>query len=454
VRISVIGLGKLGAPLAAVLAAKGFDVIGVDHHPSIVAALAAGDAPVPEPGLGRVIDDARSRLTATTNIADAVARTETTFVIVPTPSKADGTFSNAQVIAAVREIGAALRAKTGYHLVVITSTVMPGTTGGPIRDALEATAGRPVGQTIGLCYGPLFVALGSVIENMLNPDFVLIGEFDPRSGDALADIYRAVCDNRPAMQRMSFVNAELTKLAVNTYVTMKISFANTLSTICDQMPESDAKVVAAAIGRDTRIGAKYLSPGLGYGGPCFPRDNAALANLTRELGARADLIEATDRINRAQPARLVNLVQRLLARGTIGILGLSYKPDTSVIEQSQGIEIAALLAQAGYRVRVFDPQCLDAAIAVLGKQVEAAPTAEDCTAEADLLVIATPWRCFLQLPERALTRSGGRRLIIVDCWHLLPRAAFAPLVDLIYPGEGIRLPLPMVGAKMPPAAQS
>jgi UDPglucose 6-dehydrogenase len=368
VRISVIGLGKLGAPLAAVLAAKGFDVIGVDHHPSLVAALTAGDVPVPEPGLERVIDAARSRLTATTNIADAVARTETTFVIVPTPSKADGRFSNAQVIAAVREIGAALRAKTGYHLVVITSTVMPGSTGGPIRDALEATAGRPVRQTIGLCYSPLFVALGSVIENMLNPDFVLIGESDSRAGDALADIYRAVCGKPPAIQRMSFVNAELTKLAVNSYVTMKISFANTLSAVCDRMPEANAKVVAAAMGRDSRIGAKYLNPGLGYGGPCFPRDNAAFANLAREVGACVALTEATDQINRAQPARIVNLVRTLLARGTVGILGLSYKPDTSVIEQSQGIEIAALLAQAAYRVRVFDPQCLDAAMAVLGKR--------------------------------------------------------------------------------------
>lgn len=451
-RISVIGLGKLGAPLAAVLAAKGFDVIGVDHHPALVAALAAGDAPVSEPGLERLIDVARSRLTATTDIADAVARTETTFVIVPTPSKADGSFSNAQVIAAVREIGAALRAKTSYHLVVITSTVMPGSTGGPIRDALEATAGRPVGQTIGLCYSPMFVALGSVIENMLNPDFVLIGESDSRAGDVLADIYRAVCGNPPAIQRMSFVNAELTKLAVNSYVTMKISFANTLSAVCDRMPEANAKVVAAAMGRDSRIGAKYLNPGLGYGGPCFPRDNAAFANLAREVGACVALTEATDQINRAQPARIVNLVRTLLARGTVGILGLSYKPDTSVIEQSQGIEIAALLAQAGYRVRVFDPQCLDAAMAVLGRQVERAPTAEDCAAEADLLVIATPWRCFLQLPERALTRAGGRRLIIVDCWHLLPRTTFAPMVDLIYPGEGIRLPT--AGAKTRPAAQS
>jgi UDPglucose 6-dehydrogenase len=336
--------------------------------------------------------------------------------------------------------------------VVITSTVMPGSTGGPIRDALEATAGRPVGQTIGLCYSPMFVALGSVIENMLNPDFVLIGERDSRAGDVLADIYRAVCGNPPAIQRMSFVNAELTKLAVNSYVTMKISFANTLSAVCDRMPEANAKVVAAAMGRDSRIGAKYLNPGLGYGGPCFPRDNAAFANLAREVGPCVALTEATDQINRAQPARIVNLVRTLLARGTVGILGLSYKPDTSVIEQSQGIEIAALLAQAGYRVQVFDPQCLDAAMAVLGKQVERAQTAEDCTAEADLLVIATPWRCFLQLPERALTRSGGRRLIIVDCWHLLPRTTFAPMVDLIYPGEGIRLPT--AGAKTRPAAQS
>ncbi len=231
------------------------------------------------------------RLHATTDAADAVARTDVTFVIVPTPSGADGAFSNAHVIAAVRKIGAALRAKRSYHLVVITSTVMPGATGGPIREALEVAAGRTVGETIGLCYSPEFIALGSVIHDMLNPDFFLIGELDSRSGDMLERIYRAMCENGAPVQRISFVNAELAKIAINTYVTTKISFANMLSDICDHLPGADAVAVTAALGHDSRIGDKYLMPALGYGGPCFPRDTVALASMTRRLGVHADIVE-------------------------------------------------------------------------------------------------------------------------------------------------------------------
>ena len=432
-RISVIGLGKLGAPLAVVLADKGFEVVGADINPDHVAAINAARAPVSESGLQERIDRAHSRLTATTDIVHAVSVTEATFVIVPTPSGPDGTFSNTHVISAVRKIGSALRAKNRRHLVVITSTVMPGATGGPIRQALEEAAG-PTAANIDLCYSPEFIALGDVIYNLLNPDFLLIGEMDRRAGDVLENIYRAVCENKPPIHRMSFVNAELTKIAVNTYVTTKISFANMVADICDELPGGDAAVVTAALGSDSRIGAKYLRPGLGYGGPCFPRDNAALAAMARAIGTTADIAEATDRINRRQPARIVGLVRSLLARGTVGILGLSYKPATPVVEDSQGVEIAALLAEAGYRVLVFDPEATEAAISVLGGQVETAASAATCAAAADLLLITTPWPSFRELPRDVLRRANGHRLPIVDCWRLLPDE-FGAVADLIYPGR-------------------
>ena len=433
-RISVIGLGKLGAPLAAVLADKGFEVIGVDLNADTVAALESGRAPMSEPGLQECIDRARVRLHATTDIADAVARTDVSFVIVPTPSGADGAFSNAHVIAAVRKIGAALRTKNSYHLVVITSTVMPGSTGGPIREALESAAGQCVGEMAGLCYSPKFIALGSVIHDMLNPDFSLIGELDPRSGDMLERICRAMCDNQAAVRRMNFVNAEIAKIAINTYVTTKISFANMLSDICDRLPDADAMVVTAALGHDSRIGGKYLTPALGYGGPCFPRDTTALASMARQLGARADIVEAADLINQQQIARMVDLVRGQLARGTVGILGLAYKANTPVVEESQGVAIAIRLAEAGYRVLVHDPEAQDAAMAVLRDKAQAVDQAEACAAASDLLIIATPWPSFQHLPHAALRRKDGR-LPVIDCWHLLPPAEFSDIVDLVYLGR-------------------
>ena len=433
-RISVVGLGKLGSPLLAVLAAKGFEVVGVDQSAASVTAVQSGRAPVAEPGLQGMFDTARQRIQATGDIQQAVAGSEVTFVVVPTPSKADAAFSNAQVIAAIESIGAALRAKTGYHLVVITSTVMPGSTDGAIRQALERASGRRVGQDLGLCYNPEFIALGSVIQDLLHPDFILIGESDARAGDLLASIHNAICERAPAIQRMSFVNAEIAKIAVNSFVTMKISFANMISDICDRLPGADATAVTKAIGCDSRIGGKYLAPALGYGGPCFPRDNAAFAAMAKKMGSSADLAEATDAINQRQVERVVGLVRSLLPRGTVGILGLSYKPHTAVIEASQGVAIAAALAEVGYSVIVSDPQAAEAAQAVLGSLVEVA-TADACAARCDVLIIATPWPQYKDLPLAALRRAYGR-LIVIDCWRLLPPVIFGEILNLVYLGRG------------------
>jgi UDPglucose 6-dehydrogenase len=432
-RISVIGLGKLGSSVAAVLASKGFEVLGVDRNPRLVAALQAGNAPVVEPGLQNLLD--KAPVAASGDIATAVLCSDVSFVVVPTPSSPDGFFSNTHVVSAVREIGAALRRKDGYHLVVITSTVMPGSTGGPIREILEAASGRLLGGRLGLCYSPEFIALGSVIHDLLNPDLILIGESDTRAGDVLESIYRRVCENEPPVRRLNFVNAELAKIALNSFVTAKISFANMVSEICDRLPGADAALVTETIGHDSRIGSKYFKPALGFGGPCFPRDNVALAAMARHLGTAASIAVATDTINHRQLSRMIELVRATMASGKIGILGLSYKPDTAVIEESPGVAIASLLADAGYQVLVSDPQALGAAAAVLGNKVEAISSPAECAASADLLIIATPWPCFRHLPLSALERSG-RRLTVIDCWGLLPTAKFSETVELVRLGQG------------------
>src|SRR6185295_9519969 len=206
-KISVIGLGKLGTPLAAVLASKGHAVIGMDVNPDYVRLLASGKAPVEEPGIQRLVDESRGRLTATTDLEAAVLGSDVSFVIVPTPSDSQGGFSNKYVLSAISAIGQALKKKQGYHVVNVTSTVMPGSTDGEIRQMLEASSARSVGKTVGLCYNPEFVALGSVLRDMLLPDLILVGESDPRAGGVLEDIYRSVCENEPPVVRMNWVNA-------------------------------------------------------------------------------------------------------------------------------------------------------------------------------------------------------------------------------------------------------
>lgn len=432
--IAVIGLGKLGSPLAAVLASRGHCVVGVDLDPGAVASVNARRAPVVEPDLQRHIEAAGPRLRATTDFALAIPQTDISFVIVPTPS-VDGAFSNRYVVDAVRRIGAALRDGDRYHVVNITSTVMPGSTGGEIRAALEVSSGRRVGETVGLTYNPEFIALGSVVRDLLHPDMLLIGESDPRAGDVLEAAYRVTLDPLPPVRRMNWVNAELAKIAVNTFVTTKISYANMLAEICEHLPGADVDVVTRALGEDSRIGSKYLRGALGYGGPCFPRDNIAFAGLARRLGSSAEIAEATDTINRRQVDRVVALVRRLGGPGCpVAVLGLAYKPQTPVVEESQGVMIARCLAQAGHAVAAADPLARDGAAAVLDDQVMLLATAEAAIAAAEVVVVATPAAEFAALGADAFT-AGGRRRIVVDCWRVLP-STLAEVADIVHIGRG------------------
>ncbi len=434
--VSIIGLGKLGAPMAAVFAAKGYRVVGVDVYEPFVTAINEGRTPVDETDLQVWVDRSGGRLSATADCAEAIAQTDTTFVIVPTPSTSEGDFSLEYVLQSMAAIGRALRNKEGYHCVVVTSTVMPGATDAVIRPALESAAGRRVGDDLGLCYSPEFIALGSVIHDMLNPDFILIGESDARAGDCLAEIYRRSCDNEPPIERMNFVNAELTKISVNTYVTTKISYANMLADLCDRLPGADVDVVTAAMGNDARIGRKYLKGAVAYGGPCFPRDNRAFGHLARSLGANADLAEATDRINAYQNVRLSGFIAgRIGTDARVAILGTSYKPGTAVAEESPGIALARTLLDEGQRVTVYDPKALADTRAQLDDRVTYASSLAGALEGADAVVLATAWPEFGCM-EPALLARDGRRCLVIDCWRVLDRDAFGAVCDIVYLGNG------------------
>jgi UDPglucose 6-dehydrogenase len=427
-RVSVIGLGKLGAPMAACLAAKGFQVIGVDVDEQKVDAINHRQAPVYEPGLQRLLELHGDRLEATMDIEAVVHRSQVTFVVVPTPSEPDGSFSLRYVLRACESIGTALRQKRGWHLVVIVNTLSPGSMDNVIKPFLEERSGKHCGQDFGLCYNPEFIALGSVIRDLLNPDFILIGESNPEAGDLLTAVYRQVCENDPPVARMNFVNAELTKLAVNTFLTTRIGFANMLARICEKLPGADVDVVTQALGLDSRIGPRYLKGAVSYGGPCFPRDNLALIALARQIGAPADIAEATDRFNRWQIQWLADEVQmQLSAGGTVGILGLTYKPDTDVVEEAVGLLLARELAERHVSVIVYDPAGMSNARKDLGESVRLADTVQDCIAHADVVVLATPWEEFLELPADVWARQSPPRTV-VDCWralaHLRDREGF------------------------------
>ena len=437
-RLSVIGLGKLGAPIAAALATRGFDVVGMDHDGAKVQAIQQGVPPVFEPGLPELLEQAKGRLTATQDLERAVLTTQASLVIVPTPSDADDGFSLKYLLPVCRSIGQALRRKDDYHLVVVTSTVMPGSTGGPILEALERSSGKACGEKFGLCYSPEFVALGSVARDFLQPDLVLIGQHDRRAGDVLEAIARQTAATSPGVARMNLVNAELAKIAVNSYVTTKITFANMIASICSNLPQADVDTVTAALGMDSRIGGKYLKGAIGYGGPCFPRDNRALAAVARRVGAGAELAESVDRVNRGAVDRLVNLVSSQVEPGqTVAVLGLAYKPGTDVVEQSQGLLLAAALAERGIDVMSYDPAAMDSARAVLGDAVGYARDFGSAVQASDVVVVTTPWPAFTEMTGAMLRRTGSRR-VVIDCWRCLDGSSIQEAADYVAIGQGPR----------------
>jgi UDPglucose 6-dehydrogenase len=434
---SIVGLGKLGASMAAAIASRGHRVIGVDVNHRSVDALNSGRAPVQETGLQTLIEENRARLRATMSHDEAIQDSELTFVIVPTPSDERGAFSLQYAAYAFREIGKALSHKRGRHTIVLTSTVLPGATRHGLLPILERHAGKKGGADFGLCYSPEFIALGSVIRDFLNPDFLLIGQLDTASGEHLEQCYREIMPPATPVRRMTLENAELTKISVNSYVTTKITFANMLADMCARIPNADVDVVSDALGLDSRIGRKYLTGGLGFGGPCFPRDNVALSFLAEVLGARSDLSTTTDRLNRSLAERVIEQMRTKVSRDlTVAVLGLAYKPLSHVIEESQAILLVKAFLEHGARILAYDPLARESADFELKGRALILDSARDCLKEADVVVIATPDPEFKTLAVADFQRNG-HPVTVIDFWRILSdRLAGVAGVDYVGYGRG------------------
>jgi UDPglucose 6-dehydrogenase len=356
-RLSVFGLGKLGACMAATLAQRGFEVLGVDVNPEVVRRINAGEPPVDEPLLAETLSQGRERLRATTDAREAI-ETDASFYIVPTPSQPDGSFANEFLMRAMQPVARALkesRREGAAHLFVCSSTTTPGACRQVIIPMLEQQIEGVCGEDFGFCYNPEFIALGNVIHGLLEPDLVLIGESDQVSGELLECLYQRYNTNHPKIARMSVTSAELAKISLNSYITMKISFTNQLRMMAEQYPDADVHAILDAVGSDSRVGKKYFRAGLSYGGPCFPRDNRLVSYAARQVGLSAPLAEASDHVNETAKQRIAQQALGSVRPGdTVAVLGMAYRPGTWVTEESAGLHIAQTLKRSGCRVIVHD----------------------------------------------------------------------------------------------------
>ena len=410
---SVCGLGKLGACIAATLAARGIEVVGVDVDPDKVRKINEGIAPVDEPLLAETIRAGRSRIRATLDPRETVD-TDATFFIPPSPSLPDGSFSNEFLLKAMQPIAKAMKdAGKKNHLFVCSSTTTPGSVDAVLIPMLERELDGICGRDFGVCYNPEFIALGDVVNGLLEPDLVLIGESDPQSGAALEQLYKRYNRNSPRIARMSIISAELAKISLNSYITMKISFTNQLRMIAARYPKADIHAILDALGSDSRIGKKYLRAGLSYGGPCFPRDNRLLAYTARQVGLEAPLAEASDRVNERTKQELVQKVQEMVQPGdTVAVLGVTYKPETYITEEAAGLFLAQQLKRRGYRVLIHDfaatptnsPSLHEFEVISNLEEFESNPGVK-------LAVICCPWPQYRDFAPTAGTR-------VFTPWHL------------------------------------
>ena len=436
--VSVVGLGKLGSGLAAVFADSGLRTVGVETSEDLVRAINSGQACDVEPEMRDLVRKHGGKdLFATTRHADAIEKSDISFLIVATPSDEKGHFSSEHLEAALVLLSETLAAnKKPYHLFVICSTVSPGAIENTLAPLIERHSGRKLNQGFGICYDPEFVALGAVVRGFREPDLIVIGESDARAGDEVEKIHRLICTNKPVIRRMSIVNAELAKVALNVFLTLKITFANMLSRLCEDIPGADTDVITDAIGQDQRIAPLYLRGGLSFGGPCFPRDTKAMAALLKHHGLDALLVEAVTRFNEEQDRHLLRQTLAAAADdGVVGVLGLSFKPGTAVITDSPSITLVQGLLEAGRKVVVYDPNAADQAKRLFEDRIQYAASAGECLEASRVCVLATTEPEF----RKAIQGYRGKApKTVIDCWRYLETGKVPAPIRRIDLGRGAK----------------
>ena len=342
-KISVIGVGYVGLCTAVGFASKGYSVLSSDVDSKKVAKINEGIAPFHEPNLpellSKSLQDGNFK-SLPNGTQKAVQETDITYIAVGTPSKPDGSIDLKFIEAVSHDIGKALKEKETYHVVVVKSTVVPGTTQNVVKPILEAESKKKCGEGFGLCMNPEFLRQGCAFHDAFNADRVVVGSWDKKSGDTLEALYRDFYSGKvPPIIRTSLATAELIKYASNAMLATKISFINSIANMCEKIPGADVKVVSTAMGLDKRIGPLFLDAGLGYGGSCFPKDVKALIACSKAFGYAPELLESVENVNHDQPLKAVELIKEQLGslKGKkIAILGLAFKPDTDDMREATG----------------------------------------------------------------------------------------------------------------------
>ncbi len=412
-RIAIVGTGHVGLATAIAFTEWGHEVAGADIDGKIIDDLRAGNTTHYEPGLPEALARSltASRLSFTTDVEGAARQADAVFLSVGTPSKKDGSIDLTYVRKAAQTVGRALGSVEGYKVVIVKSTVLPGTTEGVVRPALEKTSKKKAGPDFGLGVNPEFLREGSAVQDALHPDRVVIGAIDDRSREAVEAIYSSV--QAPTMAT-TVRTAEMVKYATNAFLATKVSFANELANLCDAFGRINVDRVVEGMGLDPRINPRFLKAGLGFGGSCFPKDVRAILAAGKADGYASRLLKATLDVNERQPLRAVELAEKAvgsLKGKRVAILGLSFKGGSDDIRESRAIPLARALLRKGANVVGYDPMANEAFRAAVPK-VEIAKDLSSALAHADICIVHNDWPQWRDLTAEDF--AGMRRKVVVD----------------------------------------
>jgi UDPglucose 6-dehydrogenase/GDP-mannose 6-dehydrogenase len=440
--VSIIGTGYVGLVTGACLAECGHDVTCVDVDPRKVEMINSARAPIHEDGLPELLErNSGRRLRASTDLAAAVAATDLIFIAVGTPAAA-GKIDLKYVEAAASEIGMALRSKASRSTVIVKSTVVPGTTLGVVRRALESASGKTAGDGFGLGMNPEFLTEGSAVADFSQPDRLVLGGIDARTHEVLLELYASFDAAVPRIVTNP-TTAEMIKYASNAVLATMISFSNEIARLCTAVGEVDAIEVMRGVHQatyfTTRRGSEsvtapitsFLEPGCGFGGSCLPKDVTALIGQGHEKGLALNLLQSVLDINRGQPDEMMRLIDRhfgSLQDVPVAVLGIAFKPDTDDVRESPAFPMLRKLKARGARVSAYDPVARPTDHADLAGVI-LAPSLRAAVADAEVVVLVTRWQEFSALA--GVLKELGRRPLVVDGRRVLDPADFA-----IYEGIG------------------
>lgn len=405
--ISIIGTGYVGLVSGACLAKLGNNVICVDIDEKKVEKINNGIFPIYEEGLDKILSEYKERIKATTDYKLAISNSTITFICVGTPSKKDGSVDLSFVRDAAVETGKHLKEKDSWHLVVVKSTVLPGTTRDIVLPILEKQSGLKAGKDFGLAMNPEFLREGVAVKDFLEPDRIVLGVYNNRSRDVLRKLYK---DFLCPILVTSLSTAEMIKYASNAFLATKISFINEIGNMC-KSHGIDTYEVADGIGLDKRIGRAFLNSGIGWGGSCFPKDLYALISWGKKNRNKPKILEEVVEVNNQQPLKLVELLKKHVPKlngKTIGLLGLAFKPNTDDVRESKAIPIVEQLLREKAYVKAYDPKAIGN-FKKIYPQIIYCQSAQDVLS-SDAILIVTKWDEFKKLHYKGKIVIDGRKL--------------------------------------------